>query len=71
MARTLLPLAAILAVLNGVVGTYYHVRGILRRPGELALPVYNVLYGAPLFAPLLLSASGFMGLLASLLRRAD
>jgi hypothetical protein len=71
MARTLLPLAAILAVLNGVVGTYYHVRGILRRPGGLALPFYNVLYGAPLFAPLLLSASGFMGLLASLLRRAD
>ncbi|GAC1405529.1 MAG: hypothetical protein NVSMB65_21120 [Chloroflexota bacterium] len=71
IARTLLPLASLLALLDGAVGTYYHVRGILRRPGGLTLPVYNLMYGAPLFAPLLFAASGFMGLLASLLRRAD
>ncbi len=71
VARTLLPLASALALLDGTIGTLYHVRGILRRPGGLKLPLYNVMYGAPLFAPLLFAASGFMGLLASLLRRVD
>jgi hypothetical protein len=79
VARTLLPLTSLLALLNGAIGTYYHARGILRRPGGLMLrhpgglmhALYNVMYGAPIFAPLLLAASGFMGLLASLLRRAD
>ena len=40
-------------------------------PGGLKLPFYNVMYGPPIFAPLLFAASGFMGLLASLLRRAE
>jgi hypothetical protein len=42
---------------------------VARRPGGLSLPVENVMYGPPVFAPLLLGAAGFMGLLASLLRR--
>lgn len=71
LARTLLPLASILAILDGALGTFYHIRGILRRPGGLKLPVYNLMYGSPLFAPMLLAASGFLGLLASLLRRRD
>lgn len=71
IARTLLPLASVLALLNGGIGFLYHVRGVLRRPGGLKLPLYNVMYGPPIFAPLLFAASGFLGLLASLLRRAD
>jgi hypothetical protein len=69
--RTLLPLMSALALLDGSIGFIVHVRGIFRRPGGLKLPVYNLIYGPPIFAPLLFAASGFMGLLASLLRRAD
>jgi hypothetical protein len=71
IARTLLPATSLLALLSGAVGTFFHLRGLLRRPGGLRLPLYNVMYGPPIFAPLLFAASGFMGLLASLLRRAD
>jgi hypothetical protein len=41
----------------------------LRRPGGLNKPLYNLVYGPPLFAPLLFAACGFLGLLASLLGR--
>ncbi len=71
IARTLLPVTSALALLNGTIGFYYHVRGVLRRPGGMKLPLYNILYGPPIFAPLLFAATGFLGLLASLLRRAD
>jgi hypothetical protein len=71
IGRTLLPLASVLALLDGAIGFYVHARGIVRRPGGLKLPIYNLIYGPPIFAPLLFAASGFMGLLASLLRRAD
>lgn len=71
VARTVLPIVSLLALLDGLVGLFYHVRGMLRRPGGLAYPLYNLMYGPPMFAPLLFSASGFMGLLASLLRRAS
>ena len=71
IARTLLPLTSALAVINGMLGFFYHARGIWRRPGGLKLPWYNLIYGPPIFAPLLYAATGFLGLLASLLRRAD
>jgi hypothetical protein len=71
LSRTLLPLSSALAALSGMLGFYYHARGVLRRPGSLKLPLYNILYGPPIFAPLLFAATGFLGLLASLLRRAD
>ncbi|HET8630194.1 MAG TPA: hypothetical protein VFL91_22455 [Thermomicrobiales bacterium] len=71
VARTLLPLASALALLDGALGFFYHARGVLRRPGGRKLVLYNTMYGPPIFAPLLFAASGFMGLLASLLRRAD
>ncbi|MGH2443780.1 MAG: hypothetical protein ACRDFX_11560, partial [Chloroflexota bacterium] len=71
IARTLLPLASALAMLNGSIGVFFHLRGVLRRPGGYKMPLYNVIYGPPIFAPLLFAASGFMGLLASLLRRAE
>jgi hypothetical protein len=71
IARSLLPVASVLALLDGAVGFVFHVRGVIRRPGGLKLPLYNVIYGPPIFAPLLLAASGMMGLIASLLRRAE
>jgi hypothetical protein len=71
VARTLLPATSLLALLDGTLGFYYHVRGALRRPGGARLPLYNALYGPPLFVPLLLAAGGALGVVASLLRRAD
>lgn len=71
LARTLLPIASVLALLDGGIGFLYHVRGLIRRPGGLKKPLYNLVYGPPIFAPLLFAASGFLGVLASLLRRAN
>ncbi len=68
-AHTLLPAVSALALLDGGIGFFYHARGVMRRPGGLKTPLYNILYGPPIFAPLLFAASGFLGLLASLMRR--
>ncbi len=68
-AHTLLPAASAIAIANGGVGFVYHARGVLRRPAGMKKLGYNILYGPPLFAPLLFAAAGFLGLLASLLRR--
>lgn len=64
-----LPVVSALALADGAVGFYYHAKGIARRPGGLKKPLYNILYGPPIFAPLLFAACGFLGLMASLLRR--
>ena len=69
VANTALPIASALALADGAVGFYYHARGIVRRPGGIKKPLYNTLYGPPIFAPLLFAACGFLGLMASLLRR--
>jgi hypothetical protein len=69
VAHTWLPAISVLAIVNGSVGCIYHARGIVRRPGGLSKPLYNLIYGPPLFAPLLFAACGFLGLLASLLGR--
>ncbi|MDQ2902683.1 MAG: hypothetical protein M3Y81_03915 [Chloroflexota bacterium] len=70
VARTLLPVISLLAMLNGMIGFFFHVRGVLRRPGGMKKPLYNIIYGPPVMAPLIFSASGFIGLVTSLLRRA-
>ncbi|MBS1803469.1 MAG: hypothetical protein JST28_08880 [Acidobacteria bacterium] len=69
IANTVLPAVSALALADGAVGFYYHARGIARRPGGMRKPLYNTLYGPPIFAPLLFAACGFLGLMASLLRR--
>ena len=69
MARTVLPVMSLIAMADGAVGTWFHFRGILRQPGGLRKPLHNIIYGPPIFAPMLFAASGFMGVLASLLRR--
>jgi hypothetical protein len=66
-AHTVLPLCSAAIVANGLQGTYLHLRGIAQRPGGITR--YNLEAGPPLFAPLLASLVGGMGLLASVLRR--
>jgi hypothetical protein len=68
-ARYFLPAMSTLAITEGAVGFYYHARGVMRRPGGLKTPLYNILYGPPIFAPLLFAACGVIGLLACLMRR--
>lgn len=69
MAKTVLPITSLAIVANGLQGTYLHVRGIAQKPGGWANARYNVEMGPPLFAPLLVTMVGGMGLLASVLRR--
>ncbi|MGH9582284.1 MAG: hypothetical protein ACRD4O_05055, partial [Bryobacteraceae bacterium] len=69
VAKKLLGPVSMLALADGAIGFGYHARGIARRSGGLKHWLYNVLYGPPIFAPLLFSACGALGLLASLLRR--
>jgi hypothetical protein len=71
VAHTWLPAMSAVAMADGAVGFFYHARGVLRRPGGIKMPLYNVIYGPPIFAPLLFAASGFLGLLASMLGREE
>lgn len=71
LAKTALPAVSAVAVANGIQGTYLHIRGIAQRPGGWRYARYNAEMGPPLFAPLLFSMVGGMGLLAAVLRRED
>ena len=68
-AHKLLPALSAAAVIDGGVGFYYHSRGVLNRPGGRKHLLYNIMYGPPVLAPLLFSACGMLGLMASLFRR--
>jgi hypothetical protein len=68
-AHTVLPVASALIVANGLQGTWLHWRGVAQRPGGVTR--YNLEAGPPLFAPLLATVIGGMGLLAAVLRRED
>lgn len=68
-ANTLLPATSALLMIDGAVGFGYHLRGILRRPAGPKKPLYNILYGPPIFAPLLVAACGLLGMMAYLMRR--
>lgn len=69
MAKTLLPITSAAIVVNGLQGTYLHIRGIAQRPGGFRNALYNIEAGPPLLAPLLMTMVGGMGLLAAILRR--
>jgi hypothetical protein len=69
MAKHVLPFVSAAAVVNGMQGTYLHVRGVAQRPGGWRLARYNAEMGPPTFAPLLFSLVGGMGLVAAILRR--
>ena len=68
-AKTLLPFVSLLITANGVQGFYLHARGISQRPGGWRLGRYNIEMGPPLFAPLLVTMVGGMGICAAILRR--
>jgi hypothetical protein len=68
-AKTWLPLTAGLYLANGVIGSYFHIRGVGRKPGGWKIANYNVPMGPPLMAPGLMTMVGGMGLLAAVLRR--
>ena len=69
MAKTALPLASAAIIANGLQGTWLHLQGIRQKPGGLSNLRYNLEMGPPLFAPLLVTLVGGMGVLASVLRR--
>lgn len=68
-AVTVLPAVSVLAIADGVIGTGFHIRGILRRPGGAKKPLYNIIYGPPIFAPMLFAAAGLLGVMAYMMRR--
>jgi hypothetical protein len=70
-AKTVLPLTSTIYMANGLLGEYYHARGVARRPGGFGQASYNIRMGPPIMAPGLMSIVGAMGILAALLRRED
>lgn len=71
LAQSAVPTLSVAACVVAAVGVYYHGRGIFRRPGGIKQLLYNILYGPPIFAPMLFGAAGMFGLLASQLRRSE
>jgi len=70
-AKTALPAAAVIYAADGLLGGYFHARGVARKPGGWGLASYNVPMGPPIAAPGLMTLVGGMGVLAALLRRED
>jgi hypothetical protein len=70
-AKTYLPVTAIIYTANGLIGEYYHARGVARRPGGFKQASYNLAMGPPIMAPGLMTIVGFLGVLAAVLRRED
>jgi hypothetical protein len=68
-AKTLLPIASLTIVANGVQGFFLHAQGVAQKPGGWRNLPYNLEMGPPLLAPLLVTVVGGMGLLAAVLRR--
>ncbi len=67
-AETALPVVSAAMFADGVIGFALHLRGVRRLPGGFKFGVYNVTMGPPVFAPLLLTSAGILGILAALLR---
>lgn len=70
-AKTALPVAAVVYAADGLLGEYFHARGVARKPGGWSLASYNLPMGPPIAAPGLMAMVGGMGVLAALLRRED
>jgi hypothetical protein len=70
-ARIVLPIASLVNLAEGLVGAFLHLRGIYRMPGRFRNLRFNFTMGPPLFAPLLFSAVGLLGLIATLFRREE
>ena len=68
-ARTVLPVASAVYAANGAIGVVTHLRGVLRRPGGLQEPLYNLVMGPPLLAPGSLVLVGALGIAAAAAER--
>jgi hypothetical protein len=68
-ARTVLPAVASVYLLDGMAGTYFHLRGVARKPGGFREATYNLVMGPPALAPGSLAMIGGIGVAASLARR--
>ena len=69
VAHRVLPIASAVTFLDGLLGFLLHLQGIQRMPGGFQNLRFNFTMGPPLFAPLLFSSVGILGVIASLLRR--
>jgi hypothetical protein len=69
VAKTWLPAISALYAADGVIGVVTHLRGVVRKPGGLSEPTYNLVMGPPLLAPGSLALVGGMGLAAAVARR--
>jgi hypothetical protein len=69
VAKTWLPAISALYAADGVIGVVTHLRGVVRKPGGLSEPTYNLVMGPPLLAPGSLALVGGMGLAAALAKR--
>ncbi|MFL5859552.1 MAG: hypothetical protein ACJ780_02050 [Solirubrobacteraceae bacterium] len=68
-ARTVLPAVGAAYALNGLIGTYTHLRGVARKPGGFSEPTYNLVMGPPLLAPGSLILVGAIAMLAAIAQR--
>ena len=68
-ARTALPAVGALYALNGIIGTYTHLRGVRNKPGGLSEPTYNLVMGPPRLAPGSLILVGALAMLAGIVER--
>ncbi len=60
---------SLVTLIDGVIGFYFHTRGIERKPGGWRLPLTNIVMGPPICGPLLFGVAAYLGLVASFLRR--
>ncbi len=70
-ACTVLRWVSFVTLADGIIGFFFHVRGVARKPGGWSLPVTNIVMGPPIFAPLLFGTSAYLGLMASYLGREE
>jgi hypothetical protein len=68
-AKTVLPAVSAVYVADGVLGTYFHLRGAARKPGGFKEATYNLVMGPPALAPGSLTMVGAIGLAAAIARR--
>jgi hypothetical protein len=71
IAKSWLPATSAVYLGVGLLGQFFHMRGVARRPGGFRIPTYNLAMGPPPAAPGLMSIVGAMGILAAILRRED
>jgi hypothetical protein len=71
IAHVVLPISSAITFLVGGLGFLLHLRGIKRMPGGISNLRFDITLGPPLFAPLLFTAAGLLGIIATLLQRRE